>query len=52
MVGAQRTEGLTEKKLLRYADEGKEKLKRIVTGDKSWVHHYQPVSRLCHSSGS
>jgi hypothetical protein len=27
--------------LLRYADE-EDMLKRIVTGDESWVHHYQP----------
>jgi hypothetical protein len=31
--------GLT---LRQYADEREYMLKRIVTGDKSWVHHCQP----------
>jgi hypothetical protein len=31
--------------LLRYADEGDVMLNRIVTGDESWVHHYQPESK-------
>jgi hypothetical protein len=31
--------------LLRYADEGEDMLNRIVTGDESWVHHYQPESK-------
>jgi hypothetical protein len=52
MVGAQRTEGsrkinqmgLSLQHLLHYADEGKDILNRIVTGDESWVHHYQPES--------
>jgi hypothetical protein len=26
------------------ADEGEDMLNRTVTGDKSWVHHYQPKS--------
>jgi hypothetical protein len=30
--------------LLRYADEGEDMLNMIVTGDESWVHHYQPES--------
>jgi hypothetical protein len=29
---------------LWYADEGEDMLNRIVTGDESWVHHYQPKS--------
>jgi hypothetical protein len=31
--------------LLRYADEGEDIFNRIVTGDESWVHHYQPESK-------
>jgi hypothetical protein len=31
--------------LLLYADEGEDTLNRIVTGDASWVHHYQPESK-------
>jgi hypothetical protein len=31
--------------LLLYADEGENMLNRIVTGDESWVHHYQPESK-------
>jgi hypothetical protein len=34
--------GLSLQHLLRYADEGEDMLNRIVTGDESWVHHYQP----------
>jgi histone-lysine N-methyltransferase SETMAR len=34
--------------LLWYADAGEDMLNRIVTGDESWVHHYQPKSK--HSS--
>jgi hypothetical protein len=52
-VGAQRTEGSRKNELngsflqhlLRYADEGEDMLNRIVTGDESWVHHYQPESK-------
>jgi hypothetical protein len=33
---------------LRYADEGEDVFNRTVTGDDSWVHHYQPESK--HSS--
>jgi hypothetical protein len=29
----------------RCADEGEDMLKRIVTGDESWMHHYQPESK-------
>jgi transposase len=32
---------LSMQHLLRYADE-EDMLNRIVTGDESWVHHYQP----------
>jgi hypothetical protein len=28
-----------------YADEGEDMLNMIVTGDESWVHHYQPESK-------
>jgi histone-lysine N-methyltransferase SETMAR len=31
--------------ILRYADEGEDILNTIVTGDESWVHHYQPESK-------
>jgi hypothetical protein len=39
--------GLSLQSLLRYADEGEETsmLNRIVTGDESLVHHYQPESK-------
>jgi hypothetical protein len=53
-VGAQRTErsrknemnrmGLPLQHLLRYAD-GEDMLNGIITGDESWVHHYQPESK-------
>jgi hypothetical protein len=33
--------GLSLQHLLRYAD-GEHMLNKIVTGDESWVHHYQP----------
>jgi hypothetical protein len=29
----------------RYHDEGHDMLTRIVTGDESWVHHYQPETK-------
>jgi hypothetical protein len=28
--------------LVRYREEGDNFLQRIVTGDETWVHHYQP----------
>jgi len=31
--------------LQRYNVEGEEMLERIVTGDETWVHHYQPESK-------
>jgi hypothetical protein len=34
--------GLSLQHPLRYTDEGEGMLNRIVTGDESWVHHYQP----------
>lgn len=37
--------GLCLQRLSRYADEGEDMLNRIVTGDESWVHHYQPESK-------
>jgi hypothetical protein len=30
---------------LRYAVDGEGMLNKIVTGDESWVHHYQPESK-------
>jgi hypothetical protein len=30
---------------LRYGDEGERMLNRVVTGNESWVHHYQPESK-------
>jgi hypothetical protein len=30
---------------LQYADEGGDMLNRILTVDKSWVHHYQAESQ-------
>jgi hypothetical protein len=37
--------GLSLQHLLRHADEGEDELHRIVTGNESWVHHYQPESK-------
>jgi hypothetical protein len=37
--------GLSLQHVLKYADEGENMLNRIVTGDESWVHHYQPESK-------
>jgi histone-lysine N-methyltransferase SETMAR len=31
--------------LLRYEAEGEEFLRRIVTGDETWVHHFEPQSK-------
>jgi hypothetical protein len=31
--------------VLPYANEGEDMLNRNVTGDESWVHHYQPESK-------
>jgi hypothetical protein len=31
--------------LLQYADEGEDMFNRTVTGDESWMHHYQPKSK-------
>jgi hypothetical protein len=36
--------GLSLQHLLWYADEEEDMLNRIVIGDESWVHHYQPES--------
>jgi hypothetical protein len=43
--------GLALQHLLRYADEGKYMLNRIVTMDESWVHHYQPESKRASVQG-
>jgi hypothetical protein len=37
--------GLSLQHLLQYADEREDMFNRIVTGDESWVHHYQPKSK-------
>jgi hypothetical protein len=37
--------GLSLQHFLRYADEGEDMLNRYVTGDESWVHHYQPETK-------
>jgi hypothetical protein len=37
--------GLPLQHLLRYADEGEDTLNFTVTGDETWVHHYQPESK-------
>jgi hypothetical protein len=36
--------------LLWYIDEGEDMLKRIVSGDESWVHHYQPSLLQCNGN--
>jgi hypothetical protein len=37
--------GLSLQRLLRNADDGEYTRNRIVTGDESWLHHYQPESK-------
>jgi hypothetical protein len=37
--------GVSLQRLLWHADEGEDKLNRIVTGDKSCVRHYQPETK-------
>lgn len=37
--------GLSLQHLSRYTVEGENMLNRIVTGDESWVHHYQPETK-------
>jgi histone-lysine N-methyltransferase SETMAR len=37
--------GISLEHLSQYADEGEDMLNRIVTGDESWVHHYQPETK-------
>lgn len=34
-----------EQLLARYRQEGDEFLLKIVTGDESWVHHYDPEEK-------
>ncbi|GFS22655.1 histone-lysine N-methyltransferase SETMAR [Elysia marginata] len=31
--------------LKHYEEEGEELIQRIVTGDESWIHHYNPESK-------
>jgi hypothetical protein len=38
--------GLSLQHLLQYADEGEDMLNKMVTGDESWVHHYQRDSEV------
>ena len=37
--------GLSLQHLQCYQDEGDDMLSRIVTGDESWVHHYEPETK-------
>jgi hypothetical protein len=37
--------GLSLQHILRYVDLGEDMLNRVVTGDKSCVHHHQPKSK-------
>lgn len=37
--------GLALEHLCRYEAQGQDMLKKIVTGDESWVHHFQPESK-------
>jgi hypothetical protein len=37
--------GLSLQHILGNAEEGEDMLNRIVIGDESWVHHYQPESK-------
>jgi len=37
--------GLSLQHLQCYLDEGDDMLSRIVTGDESWVHHYEPKTK-------
>ena len=37
--------GLSLQHLQRYQDEGGDMLSQIVTGDESWVHHYEPETK-------
>jgi hypothetical protein len=41
---------LSLRHLSQYVDEGEDMLNRIVTGDESWVHHYQPQTKECFSA--
>jgi len=36
---------ICQRLLDRYKNEGEEFLSRIVTGDETWVHHYEPESK-------
>jgi len=36
---------ICQRLLDRYNNEGEEFLSRIVTGDETWVHHYEPESK-------
>ena len=36
---------ICQRLLNRYNNEGEEFLSRIVTGDETWVHHYEPESK-------
>ena len=36
---------VSEELLARYTDEGEAFIRRIVTGDETWVHHYDPENK-------
>ncbi|PNF29997.1 hypothetical protein B7P43_G06215 [Cryptotermes secundus] len=44
--------GLALQYLNHYHDEGNDMLARIVIGDESWVHHYQPETKRGQCSGN
>jgi hypothetical protein len=57
MVGAQRIQGLRKNKWNRFVlatslTVREDMLNRIVTGDESWVHHYQPESKVLQCNGN
>ena len=39
--------GLSLQHLSRYTEEGEDFMAQIVTGDKSWVHCFQPELKRC-----
>jgi hypothetical protein len=43
--------GLSLQHILQYAYEGEDRPNRIVTGGKSWGHHYQPKSKCASVQG-
>jgi hypothetical protein len=43
--------GLSLQHFLQHTEEGEDMLNSIVTGDESWVHHYQPESKRASVQG-